>query len=84
MDQRLRLPGLRKNVRIDDPVKVLLVEIVDGERPRDREIDAIGAGDVVVERDADEDVEILAMCGDRTEYLAIIPRNVPSARERCR
>jgi hypothetical protein len=58
---------------------MFLVEIIDSKAARDRRVHAVGFGDVIVERDADENVQPLCDFGDFGEHRAVVAQNTRSA-----
>src|SRR5215212_9617939 len=75
VNHRSFLVDLGKYEGINDLVKVLLVEIVDGKRPYDRRIYAVGISDVIVECDGKENVSFSRGLCDLAQIIAIVSRD---------
>ena len=75
MERGARLLVLAQDVGVGDPEEVLVVEVVDLVGAGDGDVGAVGAGDVVVEREADEGVDALRRGGHLGELGAVVARD---------
>src|SRR5688500_11982486 len=55
--RRQRMGMLWKNVSVDDLVKVFLIQVIDRETARDRQVQAVGSGNVIIQRDTEKNVK---------------------------
>ncbi len=79
MKQRRHLTVFRKNMRVNNAVEMFLIEIINREILRNRRIDAVGSGNIVIERDGDENVQSFRNFGNFAEQNAVVTRHARSA-----
>ena len=83
VQNRRHLPVFRENMRVNDAVEMFLIEIINRKSAGDNGVDAVGSGDVVVERNGDKNIQLRGDFRDFTKQNAVIAHDTRSSFE-CR